>query len=173
MTETKDIDFKTISRDDLLKVADSDDPMSRKQISSQLIALGLKPPAFLRWSPEQKVDYIIENTLRETGGAKASTKTTGGAKTKAANPAAAKASTATTSGSVTGGPSNAAVLEAIGALSEKLDAVIEYLPALQAYAQETHFLSFHTAAALGADVSDTSGLGDFLFQEEEAGNDEG
>lgn len=163
-----DINFKKASFEEILELTNSKDPETRKLVSSQLSAMGLKPPQYLKWSAEQRAKAIAEHFGSGSGGSKKSS--SGGKATTATEKAASSGSVSGSTNS--GGVSSEELKELEARITARFDEITEALNEVLTFLKETHFMTVATAATLGADVSDATGLGDLMYETDE-GNDEG
>jgi hypothetical protein len=162
-----DIDFSSAGYEAILEATNSKDPEVRKLVSSQLSAMGLKPPQYLRWSPEQRAKAIAEHYESAGGGKKP-------AKSAAKAPAAKaeKTEKASSEGTTPKSGISKADLEAVEArIMARIDESLEVLNEALSFVKETHFLGVASAATLGADIEDTETFGSLVFADE--GNEEG
>jgi hypothetical protein len=155
----------------LTEMFNSTDPQQRREAVALLTKFGAKPMEHVKWSIDQKVDFILEHSAAEE---KPAAKPGKAAPAKAATTTAkAKAETAPAAGATDG-----ALAAAIAELSEKLDNLQASVEAISAgvdetlaFSRESHFFGLQLASSMGADLSDTSALGSIIFGAE--GNDEG
>ena len=161
----------------LTEMFNSTDPGQRREAVGLLTKFGAKPLEHVKWTVEQKVDFILEHAGGEDKPAAAKAATPKTATTKTAS-AKAKSEATKSEASASGGVSDAAILAAIGELAEKVDNLQATVDGISAgvdenlaFSREGHFFGMQLALAMGADLSDQSTLGSVVFGD--AGNDEG